>query len=58
MIVGQTIEQLMALNAYARLDIMMMVMLMLYAPPVINVARLAMEQEKMLVRVAIRVFNL
>ena len=58
MIVGQTIEKLRALNAYATLDIMMMVMLMLYAPPVINVARLAMEQEKMLVRVAIRAFNL
>ena len=55
---AQTIENLRALNVYATLDIMMMVMLMLYAPPVINVARLAMEQEKMLVRVAIRVFNL
>ena len=58
MIVGQTIEKLRALNAYATLDIMMMVMLMLYAPPVINVARLAMEQEKMLVRVAIPIFHL
>ena len=57
MIVGQTIEQLMALNAYARLDIMMIV-LMLYVPPVINVARLAMLQQKMIVRLAIRVFNL
>ena len=57
MIVAQITEQLIAINAYARLDIMMIV-LMLYVPPAINVARLAMEQEKMLVRVAIPIFHL
>ena len=54
-IVAQTIEKLRALNAYATL---MMMAVVLYAPPVINVARLAMEQEKMLVRVAILIFHL
>ena len=56
MIVGQTIEQLMALNAYARLDIM--IVLMLYVPPAINVARLVMVEHKMIVRNAIPIFHL